>query len=143
VAKLYLTHGGVTSLVGTVWTGNVPDDQNNAAQASATLLVQLAPNDVLQLRGAMRTAETDGGQAGAFLMLASATGDVLDAEQTQLATSGVGAGTSTVAVPARGLNSGAPSETDPVLAALVVPPSVTQGSFVVSGTAQFFDFDAD
>lgn len=143
VAKLYLTHLGTTSVVGTVWTGNVPDDQNNAAQTSATLLVPLEPGDVLELRGAMRTAETDGGQAGAFLMLTDSSGDVLAGAQTPVATSGLGAGTNTVPVPAAGLNSNAPSQTDPVLAAVTVPPGASAGNFVVSGTAQFFDFDAD
>ena len=66
VSKVYLD--GVN--VGTLWTGDVPDDGNNAAQANGSLIVDVPSGGAtLSIRAAVRTAESDGGQAGGNLIV--------------------------------------------------------------------------
>jgi len=55
--------------VGTVWTPDIPDDGNNAAQATGSTVVQVTAADTkVSVRGIVRSAEGDGGQAGANII---------------------------------------------------------------------------
>ena len=66
VAKVFVN--GVNR--GTLWTGDVPDDGNNAAQANGSSIVDVpAGGATLSVRAAVRTAESDGGQAGGNLIV--------------------------------------------------------------------------
>ena len=66
VAKVFLD--GVNR--GTLWTGDVPDDGNNAAQANGSMVLDVpAGGAMLSVRAAVRTAESDGGQAGGNLIV--------------------------------------------------------------------------
>ena len=66
VAKVFVD--GVNS--GTLWTGDVPDDGNNAAQANGSLIVDVPSGGAtLSIRAAVRTDESDGGQAGGNLIV--------------------------------------------------------------------------
>jgi hypothetical protein len=55
---------------GTLWSSDVPDDGNNAAQATGALLVETTdPNTNLTVHAVMRGNEGDGGQAGANIIV--------------------------------------------------------------------------
>jgi hypothetical protein len=66
VAKVFVN--GVNR--GTLWSGDVPDDGNNAAQANGSMIVDVPSGGAtLSIRAAVRTAESDGGQAGGNLIV--------------------------------------------------------------------------
>lgn len=60
-------NGGNTDMDTTIITGDVPDDGNNTAQATASFIINvgddLSGGETLTLRGAIRGAEADGGVA--------------------------------------------------------------------------------
>lgn len=62
------TFAGDTA-VGTVWTPDIPDDGSNAAQATGSTVVHVTAADTkVSVRGIVRSAEGDGGQAGANII---------------------------------------------------------------------------
>ena len=58
---------------GTLWSGDVPDDGNNAAQTSASTIINVpSGGGTLSVRAAFRSAEgNDGGQVGGNLIVTS------------------------------------------------------------------------
>lgn len=62
VVKTWIVRdGGSPELLGTMWTPNVPDDGNNAAQASADSVVpDVSTGDVIFTTAAVRTGEATG-----------------------------------------------------------------------------------
>ena len=143
VAKVYLHRAGTYTLLGTVWSSDVPDDGNNAASTSATLPVpDLLNGDEIEVYGAMRTEELPtGGTGGHMGAVVLAQGFLVGApvfDQTPLAGAGVNMGTSTVPVPQEGIESDGPTQATGALLASVEIPS--DGGYVISGTVQTFDF---
>jgi hypothetical protein len=66
VARLFVGD----QVAGTLWSPDVPDDGNNSAQTSASQVIAVpAGGATITVRGAMRTAEGDGGHAGGNLIV--------------------------------------------------------------------------
>jgi Collagen triple helix repeat (20 copies) len=65
--------GGATDTDTTLVTGNVPDDQNNAAQAAGSYIVTIGDDgsggETLTLRGAVRTGEPDGANVSGHVIV--------------------------------------------------------------------------
>lgn len=123
------------------WSGDVPDDGNNAAQASGTTVSACEAGDTFSLEAVYRSDEEDGGEAGAGLVVTSQTGVLLAADQTAESTEFPGR--FVVDVPAVPKTSGEPSGGDDTeLVSVTIPSGVPAGTqCVISGTGQFFDFD--
>lgn len=139
VAKLF-QEGSTTSL-GTVWTSDVPDDANNAAQASGNIVVDVTGEDdnTVTLRGVFRSdEESDGstaGQMGASLIAQAANGTLAGGEITA---PDPDLGTNTVDVVGVPRDSGRPDETDTEVVSITLPP--VSGTYLIQGTMQSFDF---
>lgn len=139
VAKAF---AGANTL-GTLWTSDIPDDGNNAAQASGTIPYVIQPGArTIEIRGVVRTDEDDGanpaGSAGAAIIIRSASGQVVAAGQTP-ANPSYG-GVAVVDLTGVPKSSGAPSPSDTVILTLTIPASVPDGSLVtIEGVTQFFD----
>jgi hypothetical protein len=147
VAKVWRepTGGGTPELVGTLWSNNVPDDGNNAAQASGSVVIQgVAEGDRIFVTAAMRTDEEDNsagmaGNAGAGISLFSSAGAILGADQTPVTSDPEAGTTRTRRVAGHPLESGEPTSTATELASVTVPPG-GGGDVSVEGIVQFFDF---
>lgn len=143
VAKAF---AGTTTL-GTLWSADVPDDANNAAQASGTIPYVVAPGGrTIEIRGVMRTDENDAagiaGQAGAAVTIRTASGQVVAAGQT--AANPTYGGVAVVDLGGVPKSSGAPTQTDTLILTLTIPGSVPDGTLVtVEGVVQSFDFQED
>ena len=143
VAKVYIIRGSdPAELVGTLWSSNVPDDGNNAAQASgASVIPNVSTGDRIFVTAAMRSAETGpnpAGQAGAGIFLTAANGALLGTDLTPPA----GNGTNTVDIPGFPLGNGTqPLSSGTELASITVPGGVTGSPVILNGVSQFFDFD--
>jgi hypothetical protein len=137
VARLYRNDTAANAS----WSGDVPDDGNNAAQVAGTTVLPCETGDVFSLQAVYRTDEEDGGEAGAGLVITSQGGDLLAAGQT--AESAEHPGRFVVDVPAVPKTSGEPTGGDDTeLVSVTIPNGVPAGTqCVVSGTGQFFDFD--
>ncbi len=136
--------GGAPEALGTLWSGNVPDDGNNAAQASGGILVDVADGDRIFITAAMRTAEAGNaavaGNAGAFMTVTeAATGIVFGYDRTPSTTDPEAGTTLTRRIPGYALSSGKPDASDPALAEIDFTSSTT-GTVYVQGIVQFFDF---
>lgn len=149
VARVIRVRGGVRTLLGTVWTSNIPEDRNNAANASGTVVDQgCAAGDTYTATGAIRSNETEtstpAGEAGAGLVVQSATGQLLAAMQTMPPNPNP-FGTVKVVSIARSskLDSNAPEAgNETTLVTTTIPAmATTGGACIINGTAQFFDFN--
>jgi len=132
--------GGEPELLGTLWTPNVPDDGNNAAQASAdSVVLNVSSGDVIYSTAAVRTAEATGdysANAGGSICAEDQTGALLAADATPESPDEQ----RTVHVPGYGLLSPGPFDDDPTIVSITIPPGTTNAPVKVSGVAQFFDF---
>ena len=142
VAVVWVEHGASPpAKVGTLWTSNVPDDGNNAAQASGTIVVPgVSTGDEIFVTGAVRTDEATGpysANAGGTISATAATGALLGVDLTPL---DPGTNTNTVHVAGYPLTSGAPTTSDSRLVSVTAPGGLTNVPVVVSGVVQFFDF---
>lgn len=142
VAVVWVKHGASPpAKVGTLWTSNVPDDGNNAAQASGTIVVPgVSTGDEIFVTGAVRTDEATGpysANAGGTISATAATGALLGVDLTPL---DPGTNTNTVHVAGYPLTSGAPTTSDSQLVSVTAPGGLTNVPVVVSGVVQFFDF---
>jgi hypothetical protein len=142
VAVVWVEHGASPAeKVGTLWTSNVPDDGNNAAQASGTIVVPgVSTGDEIFVTGAVRTDEATGpysANAGGTISATGGDGTLLGADLTPL---DPGTNTNTVHVAGYPLTSGAPTTSDSRLVSVTAPVGLTNVPVVVSGVVQFFDF---
>jgi len=79
VARLFLDGAALDNVEGspdtTIFTSDVPDDGNNAAQASAAFIIGIGDNgsggQTLTLRGAVRSAESDGAIVNAHVVVST------------------------------------------------------------------------
>ena len=114
VGKVWLNDGATDAKVATLWSSNVPDDGNNAAQSSGTIVVQdINTGDEIFVTAAVRTDGDTGpnaADAGGFMTAASFDGQIIRADQTPAGGPG---GTNTEAVSGYPLTSGDPTVTDP------------------------------
>ena len=132
-------HEGVK--LGTVWTSDVPDDGNNAAQGSGTVVSECTGGDTITVRGVMRSSETDGGQGGAGIIVTLGDGTLIGGATT--ADNPDYDGVNVVDVPAVPKTSGEPVDADDgvEIVTFTVPGGVPDDTpCVIEGTAQFFDF---
>lgn len=141
VVKTWIDRGGAPELLGTMWTSNIPDDGNNAAQASAdTVVPDVSPGDVIYATAAVRTDEATGPAAangGGTIYAESATGDLLAVDATPI-TPGQ---QRTVPLTGYGLLSPAPFDDDTTIVSITIPAGQPANSPIkLSGVAQFFDF---
>jgi hypothetical protein len=143
VAALYLDGEYVASTVN--WTPTVPRDANNAASASGTAVITCAAGPCeLSSRAVVRSDDpTLAGQAGGSMIVTDTEGKLVAAGQTPV--NPIHDNTSTVDVETVGLGSKAP--TLPGLTGTEVPitwsfgpDELPAGTYLVSGTVQFFDF---
>ncbi len=142
VAVVWVKHGASPpTKVGTLWTSNVPDDGNNAAQASGTIVVPgVSTGDEIFVTGAVRTDEATvpySANAGGTISATGGDGNLLNADLTPL---DPGTNTNTVHVAGYPLTSGAPTTSDSRLVSVAAPVGLTNVPVVVSGVVQFFDF---
>lgn len=143
VAKAF---AGTTEL-GTLWSADIPDDANNAAQASGTIPYVIAAGArTIEIHGVVRTDENDSvptaGSAGAAVVIRSASGQVVAAGQTD--PNPTYGGVKVVDLPGAPKTSGAPTIADPLILTLTIPNSVPDGTLVtIEGVTQFFDFQED
>jgi len=141
VVKTWIQRGGgAPELLGTMWTSNVPDDGNNAAQASAdTVVPNVSAGDVIFATAAVRTGEATGpaaANAGGTIYAEDQTGNLLAVDATP-ETPGQ---QRTVPVPGYGLLSSAPLVSDPAIVSITIPAGPSDAPIKLSGVAQFFDF---
>ncbi|MBN8869067.1 MAG: collagen-like protein [Solirubrobacterales bacterium] len=132
--------GGEPELLGTLWTSNVPDDGNNAAQATAdSVVLDVSAGDVIYSTAAVRTAEATGtysANAGGSIYAEDQSGNLLAADVTP-----ENPGEQrTVHVPGYGLLSPGPFDDDPTIVSITIPAGPSNAPVKVSGFAQFFDF---
>lgn len=146
VVRLFLIRGGTATPIGTLWTGDVPDDGNNAAQASGTLpVVGVQTNDMIAAFAAVRSEEPPsgsyGGHVGGALTVQDDQGAIAGADQTAPAPPGDERdGTRTVRVPQLPLSATGPDDTSGELIASVTLLGPVSSTVLVSGIAQAFDF---
>jgi hypothetical protein len=147
VAKVFQ---GSTS-VGTLWTPDVPDDGNNAAQASGSIVITDAqPNQVITVRGAFRSDESDGtgaddpaGEMGADIIATAIDGTLLAANVTDVNPDFTNTHTVTIDTKSS-KTSGDPTTTSPELVSITLPGTLPADSTVIlQGTMQAFDFGDD
>ena len=142
VVKTWIVRdGGEPELLGTMWTSNIPDDGNNAAQASAdTVVPDVSPGDVIYTTAAVRTDEETGADAangGGTMYAESVDGTLLAADATP-ETPGQ---ERTVPLTGYGLLSPAPFDDDTTIVSITIPAGQPSDSPIkLSGVAQFFDF---
>ncbi len=146
VARVINVRSGM--VLGTVWTSNIPEDRNNAANASGTVVDPACmAGDTFRATGAIRSNETEtstpAGEAGAGLVVQGGNGQLLTAAQTTPPNPNP-FGTVKVVSIARSskLDSNAPetgNETTLVTTAAIGAPA--GGTCIINGTAQFFDFN--
>ena len=132
--------------VATVWTPTIPQDNNNAGMSSGTTVVTCnSPTCTLSVRGAVRSDNPQfAGQAGVGLVVTSATtGQLVAAGQTP--GNAQFGGVQVVDVNTVGLGSGEPSTlTEGTEIPVEFPPGMSaelpEGTYIVQGTVEFFDF---
>lgn len=149
VARVIRVRGGVRTVLGTVWTSNIPEDRNNAANASGTVVDQgCAAGDTYMATGAIRSNETEtstpAGEAGAGLVVQGGNGALLTAMQTTPPNPNPFGTVKVVSIASSSrLDSNDP---DPAgkETTLVTTPAIgapAGGTCIINGTAQFFDFN--
>lgn len=150
VARVIRVRNGVRTVLGTVWTSNIPEDRNNAANGSGTVVDQgCAAGDTYMATGAIRSNETEtstpAGEAGAGLVVQSATGQLLTAAQTTPPSPNPFGTVKVVSIASSsGLDSNDPDPAgkETTLVTTTIPPGAPTGpACIINGTAQFFDFN--
>ena len=142
VSALYLD--GTYVPASASWTPTVPRDHNNAAQSSGSTVITCAATCELTSRAVIRTDDpTLTGQAGGGVLVTGVDGALVAAGKTPA--NPLYGNSSVVDVATVGLGSKAP--TQPALTGTEVPIEWTfgpdelpAGTYLVSGTIQFFEF---
>ena len=121
-----------TTELKTIYTSDVPDDGNNAAETGTVVPYVIQPGArTISLRGVMRSKEADGGEQTASMIIRTAGGQVVAA----------GASPFSQAVGNEPLTSSAPSSTSGTeVVSVTIPNSVPDGTLVtIDVDLQAFD----
>jgi Collagen triple helix repeat (20 copies) len=142
VAALFLNGNKVAD----VWSPTIPMDDNNAAMASGSTVVECTVAEApcaISVRGVVRSGDAGfSGQAGAGVVVTNAMTGVL-AEAGQTPANATYGGVKVVDVGTVGLGSGSPTgPTDGTAVPVTFSGSgeLPAGLYVVQGTVEFFDF---